>query len=95
MANLPGTPVTKCLDVQNSATTVSLGRKCRTLQIWQDAGADIYVTFDGTTPTVGGATTIKIAAGGAWQSPAGTNMGVDNFEYIGSAATGKLSVFGI
>jgi hypothetical protein len=95
--SLPGpAAVLQCVSVANVATTVTLTRRCRTLQLWTDSGAgDIYVTFDGTVPTVGGATTIKIAGGGAWQSPAGCNMGVDYFKYIGSAASGKLSIFGI
>jgi len=68
-------------------------RLCRALVIQVDSGQDIYVTFDGTTPTVNGANCLKIPAGTQWQSPQNINMGIDSFKYIGSAATGHLSVF--
>jgi hypothetical protein len=91
--SIPGTPITKFQAISAVATTVNLKRICRQMMISLDPGSsDIYLTFDGTTPTVGGAGTFKIAGGTTWTSPANVNLGIDSFKFIGSGSVGNMSI---
>jgi hypothetical protein len=94
--SLPCPAYTKFSGILGTAQTLTFNRTCRVVQIWSDSGAsDMYVTLDGTTPTVGGATTIKIAGGASWQSPPNANLGVGAIKYIGSGTTGSYSLLAI
>ncbi len=82
--------------IANSNTLVQMKRFCRALRITVDAGAsDVYLELNGDTPAVGGATSIKVAAGTTWESPAAGNLGISSFRYIGSGAVGNFLILGI
>lgn len=78
-------------------TLVDMGRGCRALRITVDTGAsDVYLELNGDTPSVGGATSIKIPAGTTWESPSGNpNIGIKQFRYIGSGAVGNMLIVGV
>lgn len=52
----------------NTADTVTFLADALSIEVMTDGTAAVYVTVDGTTPTISGANTFKLPAVGSWNT---------------------------
>lgn len=78
--------------VANTVDVVTVTPSVRQIEILSDGIAAIYVTIDGSTPTVSGSNTIKVPSGSASSTVVDTPATLGEVVQLISSGTPKYSV---